>query len=317
MSGGFVKIYSGILDSSLFDEDLEVRYLFMILLVMADADGFVRGTGKAIARRARLDYDVAMAALRVLESPDVDDSSGVDDGRRVTSVRGGWQVVNHGTYRAKRTDSQAANAARVRKYRARKALCNGGNVTRNGSNATRNGKCYGHAEAEAEAEAEAKAEAESNTDYPAGAGAGARPASLGIATADPATAKPKPKPRKPPRDKPQRYRMHDGWRPPSGIYPWASMSYDVRLPPEETARIVEVFRDWWVSTPKLTARHDAGWLAALRNWLRRERQSHPELPQSHGLADSVTLWPSTPRGYDWADGRGMAPTEAPTEALSA
>ena len=259
MAEGFVKVYSDILDSSLFDEGLEVRYLFLVILVMADADGFVRGTGKSIARRARLSPDKTLRALDVLESPDPNDRSGVEEGRRLRPERGGWRIVNFVEYRKRQTKKQEQNAATEPKYKEQHAL---GNATVTQGNVQKRPQTL-KAEAEAEAEAEAKAEG--------GLRAGAREAPT-LPGIDIPEAKPK---------KARRYRMHEGYEMPPGFFWWAKHHVDVRLGLDEVMRAFECWRDHWIGkSGKDSAKDGKGWRAALRTWLVRERRYNPELPQT-------------------------------------
>ena len=72
MSGGFVKLYGSLLlGSSLMDESIEARWLFVCFLAAADEHGFVRcqTVGNA-ARIGNLTWDQAEAALTALSSPD-------------------------------------------------------------------------------------------------------------------------------------------------------------------------------------------------------------------------------------------------------
>lgn len=109
--------------------------------------------------------------------------------------------------------------------------------------------------------------------------------------------------------------MHEDWVPDPGIFPWAQMHVDVRLPAAITDRIVGVFRDWWIANKPRTARDAKGWRAALMGWLKRERENKPHLEQSFHLDDSdVVLWRKTPKGFDWHDGQGLAPREDYEEA---
>lgn len=116
---GFVKIYGDrLLGSSLMDEALEARWMFICLASKANADGFVRcqTTGTA-ARLANLTEEQAQRALDVLSSPDPRSTSPEHEGRRILRVEGGWFVVNHRKYRDLRTETQVRKAARQKRWR--------------------------------------------------------------------------------------------------------------------------------------------------------------------------------------------------------
>lgn len=115
---GFVKIYQTILDSSVWGEKHATRLVWITLLAMADYNGRVEASVGGLARRAQVSYAECREALAVLSSPDPDDKSGVDEGRRIQVVERGWIVTNHKYYRDHRSDAQIKTAERVRKHRS-------------------------------------------------------------------------------------------------------------------------------------------------------------------------------------------------------
>lgn len=118
MEEGFTKLYSTILDSSVWGESKDVKLLWVTMLAMTKQHGKVTASVGGLARRAGLTREECEAALAVLEAPDPDDSSGVDEGRRVRRVEGGWIVTNHKRYRDFRTDKQIKDAERLQEKRA-------------------------------------------------------------------------------------------------------------------------------------------------------------------------------------------------------
>lgn len=105
----FVKLDTGILDSTLWLSDPEVRIVFITMLAMAGRGGMVEATAPGIARRANLSLETVRAALSELEAPDPDSRTLADDGRRVRRVDGGYQITNYEKYRQKdhtRTERQ-------------------------------------------------------------------------------------------------------------------------------------------------------------------------------------------------------------------
>lgn len=116
---GFVKIYGSILDSSLWSEDLATRVVFLTMLAMADPDGEVQSSVPGLARRANVTVPDVLSALEVLGSPDAFDRSGVQEGRRIESISGGWRLVNYQRYREMRTEKQIKDAERQAEWRSR------------------------------------------------------------------------------------------------------------------------------------------------------------------------------------------------------
>lgn len=113
----FVKIYSTILDSSVWGESKDVKLLWIAMLAMGGETGIVEASVGGLARRAGLTRDECEVALDVLGAPDPDDKSGVDDGRRIHKTERGWSITNHRLYRDFRTDAQVENAERQQRFR--------------------------------------------------------------------------------------------------------------------------------------------------------------------------------------------------------
>lgn len=142
-NAGFVKLYASIFGSSLMDEDLPTRWLFVCFLIEADAEGFVRcQTTKAAARLANMTEDQAARALAALAAPDPESTSPEEGGRRILRAEGGWVCVNHGKYR----EMLSPSAIRMRRHRAKASHGDGVTVT-----ASRRDSVTAEAEAEAEA----------------------------------------------------------------------------------------------------------------------------------------------------------------------
>lgn len=128
----FVKLDTGILDSTLWLSDPDVRVVFITMLAMAKPDGLVEATAPGIARRANLSIEATREAIKVLEAPDEDSRSLADEGRRIRRVDGGYQLTNYGKYR----DKDHTAAERKRRERERKKQEAGQGVTRDGCDDT-------------------------------------------------------------------------------------------------------------------------------------------------------------------------------------
>ena len=120
----YAKLFSSLLSSSIWSEELETRVIFMTLLAMADREGYVYGSPVGLAALARMPLDATIKALDKLKSPD-NYSSDLKreegrDGRRIKELsQGGWHIVNYTYYRdladADVRRAQVRNA--VRKHR--------------------------------------------------------------------------------------------------------------------------------------------------------------------------------------------------------
>jgi hypothetical protein len=120
----YAKLFGKILDSSIWEESLETRVIWLTLLAAMDETGYCPfASALNLARRANVDISSTEAAIGVLEGPDPNSSDSDNEGRRLERVPGGWIVLNAAKYReiAKRKDSIEKNRLRVAKHRESKA----------------------------------------------------------------------------------------------------------------------------------------------------------------------------------------------------
>ena len=118
------KLFTKILDSTIWLEDDATRLVWITFLAVMDEDGFVALSAPGnVAIRARVTLEAAETALKALESPDRADPSQDHDGRRIERVPYGWMVLNAAKYRdiIKRVDSREKTRLRVAKHRASNA----------------------------------------------------------------------------------------------------------------------------------------------------------------------------------------------------
>jgi hypothetical protein len=120
------KLFTKILDSSIWLEPLATRVVWLTFIAAMDEDGFVAFASPAnAARRANVTLPEADEAIKVLEGPDSNSSDSANDGRRIERVPGGWVVLNAGKYRelVTREVAKQKTRERVAKFRA-KSQCN-------------------------------------------------------------------------------------------------------------------------------------------------------------------------------------------------
>lgn len=98
----FVKLFQGILDSSVWGEDSDVRIVWITLLAMADEKGDIHASVPGLARRAVVSVETVERALARFMSPDAYSRTPTDDGRRLVPMQGGWHLVNYEMYRSLR-----------------------------------------------------------------------------------------------------------------------------------------------------------------------------------------------------------------------
>jgi hypothetical protein len=155
----FTKLFNSILDSTIWQEPLETKVVWITMLAMSDRNGEVHASVPGLARRAGVTIQQCNAALACLESPDEYSRTKDHEGRRIREVDGGWELLNHGKYRAllSAEERKEYNRRKQAEYREgkRKGVIDA-SMTVNDSQ-SQSAKCT-HTEAEAEAEAEVEAE---------------------------------------------------------------------------------------------------------------------------------------------------------------
>jgi len=95
----YVKLFSSILDSTIWAEGPETRIVWITMLAMADKDGDVRCSPSGLARRANVTPEAAHAAVEQLLAPDADSATPDYEGRRIEAQDGGWHILNYVKYR--------------------------------------------------------------------------------------------------------------------------------------------------------------------------------------------------------------------------
>jgi hypothetical protein len=146
----FVKLHEGIVKSSIMCESIHVRLVWLLLLAIADRDGYVEGAPSALARMFNVTPEQLADAFRVLTSPDPESRSEAEDGRRlIQEGNHRWRVVNYLYYRRLQSEEQRREKTRerTRRWREQSAGDAGDACVTHGD------ACDANAEAEAEAEA--------------------------------------------------------------------------------------------------------------------------------------------------------------------
>ena len=147
------RLFTKILDSSIWLESLATRVVWITLLAAMDEDGFASfACAENVARRAGVELAEAEAALACLMAPDANSSDPDNEGRRLEKIPGGYIVLNAAKYRLifSREIRREQTRRRVEKHRKTKdvTLCNA-DVTLANAHVTQS-------EAEAEAQSEEK-----------------------------------------------------------------------------------------------------------------------------------------------------------------
>jgi len=125
MADGYTKLFSDIVDSSIWDEDAEVCKVWVTLLALCNADGLVRGSVGWLAAKSRVTNDRCEMALLKFESPDAKSRTPDNDGRRIERLDDGWLILNYLMFRDRLSTNPVAvkTRERVKRHRERyKAL---------------------------------------------------------------------------------------------------------------------------------------------------------------------------------------------------
>lgn len=96
---GFTKLVPEIVNSSIWNLSSDIRIVWITMLAIKDADGYVRGDARTIARLANVSLAACEEALQCFQSPDPSSHTPDNDGKRIAPAAGGWIVLNHEKYR--------------------------------------------------------------------------------------------------------------------------------------------------------------------------------------------------------------------------
>lgn len=116
---GYTKLFSSITDSTVWREPDRTRLVWITMLAMADADGYVAASVPGLADRARVPLEDCLKALEAFRAPDEWSRTKEYEGRRIMDVDGGWQLLNHGKYRAIQDVEHRREQARLGMQRLR------------------------------------------------------------------------------------------------------------------------------------------------------------------------------------------------------
>jgi len=116
---GWTKLFSSIVDSSIWFEPDHVRLVWITMLAIKNKDGIVEAAIPGLANRAQVSIEKCKDALERLSSPDEYSRSQEYNGRRIAPIDGGWIVLNHAKYRdsGKEDREREMSAERSKRYR--------------------------------------------------------------------------------------------------------------------------------------------------------------------------------------------------------
>lgn len=122
MTIGYTKLFSSIIHSTVWQQGLEVKVVWITMLAMKNRDGNVISSLPGLASAAGVDVEKCKAALEIFKQPDPYSSTKDNEGRRIEEIDGGWFILNHYKYQEALSmdDRRAYWALKQRESRARK-----------------------------------------------------------------------------------------------------------------------------------------------------------------------------------------------------
>lgn len=118
---GFTKLFSSLIFSTVWREEMHVKVVWITMLAMANRHGDVLASVPGLADAARVSIDQCREALFRLGGPDPDSRTKENEGRRIIEVDGGWRLLNYPKYREIRDADERRIQVRenVRAFRER------------------------------------------------------------------------------------------------------------------------------------------------------------------------------------------------------
>ena len=110
----FTKLFSSILDSTIWQEPAHTKLTWITMLAMVDRHGEVHASIPGLAARTGVSIQECEEALASFQTPDPYSRTKDYEGKRVKVIDGGWALLNHGKYCA------LLNAEERREYNRRK-----------------------------------------------------------------------------------------------------------------------------------------------------------------------------------------------------
>lgn len=150
----YTKLFSSILDSTIWQEPPATKLVWITLIAMADRNGEIQASIPGLAARSGVPLSDCEIAIEKLLSPDKYSRTKDDEGRRIEEIDGGWLLLNHAKYRDMASDDDRKEKAAIRARRHyEKAKRNGKPNGKPNACLTPSSRQISQAEAEAEAEA--------------------------------------------------------------------------------------------------------------------------------------------------------------------
>jgi len=99
----FTKLFSSITASTIWCESSDTKVVWITMLAMSDAVGFVYASIPGLANISQVSIEKTQEALNKFLSPDPYSRDSENEGQRIEEIDGGWAILNHPKYRKLRS----------------------------------------------------------------------------------------------------------------------------------------------------------------------------------------------------------------------
>jgi hypothetical protein len=152
----YVKLFSSIVHSTIWDEEPAISKLWVTMLAISDQHGEVAVPIPGLARLARISVETCESGLAKFQQPDKYSWTKDNEGRRIEEIDGGWRLLNYAKYRQMISESDKKEKAAVRQQRFRERHKTDANSNASNAPITPGNTASLQVEVEVEAEVEVK-----------------------------------------------------------------------------------------------------------------------------------------------------------------
>lgn len=118
----FTKLFSSIIDSSIWREPLHVRIVWITMLAKCDSSGFVWCSLPTLSDLSRVQLHECIDAIGRLKAPNSWGIQEENEGRIIEEIDGGWRLLNYEKYRKIRNMDERREYIRKKVEAYRKKL---------------------------------------------------------------------------------------------------------------------------------------------------------------------------------------------------